>query len=221
MLKVNEIFHSIQGESSHSGRPCVFVRLTYCNLRCTYCDTEYAFYEGTDMEVEEVLARVAGYRCRLVEITGGEPLVQAESIALMTALLAEGYEVMLETGGSLPVNQVPREVIKIVDFKTPSSGMMKKNLWPILDDLAPHDEIKFVVGDRDDYDWALGRIEEHQLTRRHTVLISPVFGELAPDILVAWMLEATPKPDGKQDAGAPRLQLQLHKAIWDPGRRGV
>ena len=221
MLKVNEIFYSIQGESTHSGRPCVFVRLTYCNLRCSYCDTEYAFYEGTDMDVDEVLAQVAGYRCRLVEITGGEPLMQAESIALMTALLAQGYEVMLETGGSLTVSQVPREVIKIVDFKTPSSGMMKKNLWSILDDLAPNDEIKFVVGDRADYDWARARIEEHHLTRRHTVLISPVFGELAPDILAAWMLEAPPNPHGSQEAGSPRLQLQLHKAIWDPDKRGV
>ena len=216
MLKVNEIFHSVQGESSHSGRPCVFVRLTYCNLRCSYCDTEYAFYEGDDMSIPDVLARVATFGCRLVEITGGEPLMQAEAIELMEALLAEGFEVMLETGGSLPVSAVPRTVVKIVDFKTPSSGMMRKNLWSILDDLAPHDEIKFVVGDRADYDWAKARIEEHRLTARHTVLFSPVFEELAPQTLATWMLA-----DSATGAPEPRLQLQLHKLIWDPSMRGV
>ncbi len=216
MLKVNEIFHSVQGESSHSGRPCVFVRLTYCNLRCSYCDTEYAFYEGDDMSIPDVLARVATFGCRLVEITGGEPLMQAEAIELMEALLAEGFEVMLETGGSLPVSAVPRAVVKIVDFKTPSSGMMRKNLWSILDDLAPHDEIKFVVGDRADYDWAKARIEEHGLTARHTVLFSPVFEELAPQTLATWMLA-----DSAMGAPEPRLQLQLHKLIWDPSMRGV
>ncbi|MEE9163152.1 MAG: radical SAM protein [Candidatus Neomarinimicrobiota bacterium] len=216
MLKVNEIFHSVQGESSHSGRPCVFVRLTYCNLRCSYCDTEYAFYEGDDMSIPDVVARVATFGCRLVEITGGEPLMQTEAIGLMEALLADGYEVMLETGGSLPVSAVPSAVVKIVDFKTPSSGMMGKNLWTILDDLAPHDEIKFVVGDRADYDWAQARIAEHGLTTRHTVLISPVFEELAPQTLADWMLT-----DSAVDAPQPRLQLQLHKLIWDPSMRGV
>ncbi len=212
MLKVNEIFHSIQGESTHAGRPCVFVRLTGCNLRCAWCDTEYAFYEGEDMTVEQVVERVAGYGCGLVEVTGGEPLMQAEVIDLLEWLLADGCEVMLETGGSLPVDKVPRQVIKIVDFKAPSSGMAGKNRWSILNDLAPHDEIKFVIGDRADYDWALARIEEHSLARWHTLLFSPVYGELEPRTLAKWLL---------QDRLQARIQLQLHKAIWGPDKRGV
>ena len=212
MLKVNEIFHSIQGESTHSGRPCVFVRLTYCNLRCSYCDTEYAFYEGNDMGVDEVLAQVAGYRCRLVEITGGEPLVQAESIDLMTALLAQGYEVMLETGGSLSLEAVPAAVIKIVDFKTPSSGMVKKNLWSILDQLASHDQIKFVVGDRADFDWVNDRLGDYHLHERCTVLLSPTYGILAPDALARWILEENMQV---------RMQIQMHKVICDSNLRGV
>ena len=212
MLKVNEIFHSIQGESSHAGRPCVFVRLTGCNLRCAWCDTGYAFHEGEDLTIEQVMERVAVYGCDLVEVTGGEPLTQPEAIGLMERLLAEGYEVLLETGGSLPVSKVPRPVIKIVDFKAPSSGMAQKNLWSILDDLAPHDEVKFVIGDRDDYDWARARIEEHGLARRYTILISPVFGMLEPRDLAGWLL---------QDRLQARLQLQLHKIIWGPGKRGL
>jgi len=212
MLKVNEIFHSIQGESSHAGRPCVFVRLTGCNLRCAWCDTEYAFYEGEDLTVDQVMERVAGYGCNLVEVTGGEPLMQAEVIYLLERLLTEGYEVLLETGGSLPIKQVPRPVIKIVDFKTPSSGMAGKNRWSILDDLAPHDEVKFVIGDRDDYDWVRARIEEHGLAGRQTILFSPVFGKLEPRILAGWLLA---------DQLEVRLQLQLHKTIWGPGKRGV
>lgn len=215
MLKVNEIFHSIQGESSHAGRPCAFVRLTGCNLRCAWCDTEYVLYEGEDLTVEQVVERVAAYGCGLVEVTGGEPLMQAEAVELLEQLLAEGYEVLLETGGSLPVNKVPRQVIKIVDFKTPSSGMVQKNLWSILKDLAPHDEVKFVIGDREDYDWARARLAEYNLTRRHTVLFAPVFGRLEPRTLAEWIL-ADPPP------GRPvRLQLQLHKAIWGPDARGV
>ncbi len=212
MLKVNEIFHSIQGESTHAGRPCVFVRLTGCNLRCAWCDTEYAFYEGEEMTIDQVMERVAAYGCGLVEVTGGEPLMQAEAIDLMERLLAEGYQVMLETGGSLPVGNVPRQVIKVVDFKAPSSGMVKHNLWSILADLAPHDEIKFVIGNRDDYDWARARIEEHGLTQRHTILFSTVFGELKPRKLAEWLLA---------DRLRARLQLQLHKTIWGPDKRGV
>ena len=215
MLKVNEIFYSIQGESSHAGRLCVFVRLTGCNLRCAWCDTEYAFYEGQDVTVDEVLQKVAAYGCNLVEVTGGEPLMQEESVELLEHLLAEGYEVLLETGGSLPVSQVPHQVIKIVDFKTPSSGMAQKNLWSILDDLAPHDEVKFVIGDREDYDWARACLAEYNFTRRHTVLFAPVFGRLAPRTLAEWILADPP-------AGRPvRLQLQLHKVIWEPETRGV
>ena len=212
MLKVNEIFHSIQGESSHAGRPCVFVRLTGCNLRCTWCDTEYAFYEGEDLTVDQVLERVVAYGCRLVEVTGGEPLMQPGAIELMERLLKDGYEVLLETGGSLPINQVPRDVIKIVDFKAPSSGMMKKNLWSILDDLAPQDEIKIVIGDRADYDWAKAALEQHDHLGRHTVLFSPVFGRLEPQTLSEWILG---------DRLPVRFQLQLHKIIWEPDLRGV
>ncbi len=212
MLKVNEIFHSIQGESTHAGRPCVFVRLTGCNLRCAWCDTEYAFYDGENMTIDQVMERVDSFGCGLVEVTGGEPLMQEESVDLMERLLAEGYEVLLETGGSLPIKRVPRPVIKIVDFKAPSSGMAGKNRWSILNDLAPHDEIKFVIGDRADYDWARARIEEHGLVGRFTILFSPVYGKLEPRILAGWLL---------QDRHQARLQLQLHKTIWGPGKRGV
>ena len=151
MLKINEIFYSIQGESSYNGMPCIFIRLTYCNLRCSYCDTEYAFYDGEDMAIEDILKKVKSYDCKLVEVTGGEPLLQKESIKLMRALIKKKYTVMLETGGSLPIKDVPKEVIKIIDFKCPTSKMNKKNDWSITKNMAKHDEIKFVIGDRDDY----------------------------------------------------------------------
>jgi len=215
MLKVNEIFHSIQGESTHAGRPCVLVRLTGCNLRCAWCDTAYAFYEGEDLTISQVIERVAAYDCGLVELTGGEPLLQGDSITLMEWLLEDGYEVLLETGGSLSVQQVPSKVVKIVDFKAPSSGMVRHNLWSILDELAPHDELKFVIGDRNDYDWACARIAEYDLARQHTVLISPVSSMLEPGILAGWFLADPPAGD------RTRLQLQLHKAIWGSDRRGV
>ena len=143
MLKINEIFYSIQGESSYGGMPCVFVRLTYCNLRCSYCDTEYSFYEGKDMSIDKIIKEIEKYDCKLVEVTGGEPLMQEESIDLMNNLLNNNYQVMLETGGSLPINKVPKEVIKVVDFKCPSSNMEKKNDWNIISDLQHHDEVKF------------------------------------------------------------------------------
>ena len=150
MLKINEIFHSIQGESSKSGTPCVFIRLTYCNLRCSYCDSEYSFYEGKDMSISEILKEIKKYNCNLVEVTGGEPLLQKESIDLMKTLLEKNYTVMLETGGSLPIDNVPKKVIKIIDFKCPTSDMHKKNNWDILNFIEEHDEIKFVIGDYDD-----------------------------------------------------------------------
>ncbi len=168
------------------------------------------------MTIDQVMERVAGYGCNLVEVTGGEPLMQAEAVDLMKRLLDDGHEVMLETGGSLPIDKVPREVIKIVDFKAPSSDMSHKNLWSILDDLAPHDEIKFVIGDREDYRWAAARIEEYNLIPRHTVLFSPVYGALDPPTLAGWILADPPA------GGLPvRLQLQLHKQVWGPGKRGV
>lgn len=151
MLKVNEIFYSIQGEGTNSGLPCVFVRLTYCNLRCTYCDTEYAFYEGEEYSLDEIIAKVGSYGCNLVEITGGEPLVQSESLELMSRLCDKGYSVMLETGGSLPINEVDKRVKIIFDLKCPSSGMLKKNLYDNIDNLKKTDEIKFVIGSEEDY----------------------------------------------------------------------
>jgi 7-carboxy-7-deazaguanine synthase len=211
-LIINEIFHSIQGESSHMGRPCVFIRLTYCNLRCSYCDTEYAFYEGNEMSIDEILGIVRGYNCKLVEVTGGEPLWQENVHGLMRQLCDQGYEVLLETGGSLSIASVDPRVQRIVDFKCPSSKMVKKNLWENVQYLKNSDEVKFVIGDREDYEWAKEKIEEHGLTRRCPVLMSVVFGELEPLQLAEWMLE---------DKLNVRFQLQMHKYIWKPEARGV
>lgn len=211
-LKVNEIFHSIQGESSHAGRPCVFVRLTYCNLRCSYCDSEYAFFEGRERPLEEILAEVDRYDCRLVEVTGGEPLIQKETTLLLERLLQRGHEVLLETSGAWPIETVPDGVRIIMDLKTPGSGMVGKNRWENLRHLDADDEIKFVICDRADYEWARGVIGEHDLTALHTVLLSPSFGQLAPDDLAEWILA---------DRLPVRLQLQIHKFIWSPAARGV
>ena len=163
MLKINEIFYSIQGESSKSGLPCVFVRLTYCNLRCSYCDSEYSFYEGEDMSINQILKKIKDYNCNLIEITGGEPLLQKECIDLMNKLIEKKYDVMLETGGSLPIQDVPKEVIKIIDFKCPSSNMHQKNKWSIVEDLQNHDEIKFVIGNAEDYKWTKKQIKKYNL----------------------------------------------------------
>jgi 7-carboxy-7-deazaguanine synthase len=211
-LKINEIYKSIQGESTHMGRPCIFVRLTYCNLRCTYCDTEYAFYEGEDQSIDAILDEIKSMKCNLVEITGGEPLFQPECIELLHRLVDENYEVMLETGGSLSISDVPTSVIKIVDFKCPSSGMMKKNLWSIVNDIQSHDEIKFVIGNRKDFDWACECINEYLLNEKCTILFSPVFGEIEPKVIVDWIVkENTPV----------RFQIQSHKYIWVPEKKGV
>jgi len=211
-IKINEIFFSIQGESTFSGMPCIFIRLTYCNLRCSYCDTDYAFYNGDEMSIEEIIKKVEGFGCKTVEVTGGEPLMQEQSIELMKTLIRNGYTVLLETGGSLPINSVPDEVRKIIDFKCPSSNMEKKNLWSILDYTQPHDEIKFVIGDRNDFEWAIDKIGSYSLTNKHTVLFSPVYGDLDPKQLAEWVL------DSGQEI---RLQLQTHKYIWDPEVQGV
>lgn len=211
-LVINEIFHSIQGESSHMGRPCVFVRLTYCNLRCSYCDTEYAFYEGEEMSIAEIMKIVRGYNCKLVEVTGGEPLWQENVHALMKRLCNEGFEVLLETGGSLSIASVDPRVKRIVDFKCPSSKMMKKNLWENVRYLKPTDEVKFVIGNREDYEWAKQMIETHKLHERCPLLMSVVFGELEPIQLAEWILA------DKLDV---RFQLQMHKYIWSPETRGV
>jgi 7-carboxy-7-deazaguanine synthase len=213
MLTINEIFYSIQGESTQVGRRCVFVRLTACDLRCSWCDTPYAFYEGRKMSVDEVADAVAGYNCDLVEITGGEPLLQADVYPLMERLLASGRTVMLETGGHRSIDRVPAAVLKIVDVKCPGSGEADRNDWSNLERLAPHDEVKFVVQDRADYDFARAVIEEHALaSRAGAILMSPVHGVLDPKTLSEWMLA---------DRVPARLQLQLHKYIWSPAMRGV
>ena len=211
MIKINEIFYSIQGESSMSGMPCIFIRLTYCNLRCSYCDTEYSFHEGKDMSIDDILKKIKQYNCKLVEVTGGEPLLQKESIDLMTILLNDNYKVMLETGGSLPIKNVPKDVIKIVDFKCPSSNMHKKNDWNILKDLQKHDEIKFVIGNYEDYEWTKNKIKSYNLNTKR-ILLSPVHDVLKSKDLSEWILK---------DGINARLQLQLHKYIWSPDTKGV
>lgn len=212
MLKINEIFHSIQGESTYAGRRCVFVRLTYCNLRCTYCDTEYAFYEGKDQSIESIIDEIKEYDCNLVEITGGEPLMQEESLELMNKLCDLNYEVLLETGGSLPIQNVDKRVMIILDLKTPSSGMMKKNLYENFDFIKKTDEIKFVIGSREDYEWSKEIIKKYKLDNKCPILFSAVFGELEPITLSEWILE---------DKLNVRYQLQMHKFIWEPDKRGV
>jgi 7-carboxy-7-deazaguanine synthase len=213
MLKVNEIFHSIQGEGTAAGLPCVFVRLTYCNLRCTYCDTEYAFYEGKEYSVQNIFDEIKKYNCNLVEITGGEPLVQMEEcLELMKQLCDEGFEVMIETGGSLSVDKIDFRVKIIMDLKCPSSGMEKKNLYENLDHLKSSDEIKFVIGNREDYNWAINVINKYNLDKKFIILFSVVFGKLEPIDLVNWILA---------DKLNVRFQLQMHKFIWHPETKGV
>lgn len=217
-LKVNEIFYSIQGESTHAGKPCVFVRLTYCNLRCTYCDTEYAFYSGRDMTVEDAIRTIQSYNCKTVEVTGGEPLLQERVYDLMMRLCDMGFEVLIETGGSLDVEKIDPRVLKIVDMKCPSSGMQDKNYYPNLNKLLPTDELKFVIGDRNDYEWAKALIAQYPHTKQiNSILFSPVFGTIEPVSMVNWMLE------DKLQTIVPniRFQIQLHKVIWSPETRGV
>jgi 7-carboxy-7-deazaguanine synthase len=213
MLTVNEIFHSIQGESTHAGERCAFVRLTACDLRCSWCDTPYAFYEGRKMSVDEVLAQLDEYGCPLVEITGGEPLLQEGVYELIDRLLASGHTVLLETGGHRPIDRVPPAVVKIVDVKCPGSGEADRNCWSNLDRLVGHDEVKFVVRDRADYEFARSVVIDKALTARTAaVLFSPVHGELDPRTLSEWVIA---------DRLPVRVQLQLHKLIWSPSTRGV
>jgi 7-carboxy-7-deazaguanine synthase len=212
-MQITEIFFSIQGESSRAGMPCVFVRTTGCHLRCVWCDTDYAFYGGRDMPAEEIVREVEriGRGCKLVEITGGEPLLQRDVGRLAELLLSEGYTILCETNGSLDVGVLPTEVVKIVDVKCPGSGEGDRNLWSNLDKLGPADQIKFVIRDRADYEWALGVIAERRLAGR-TLLFAPVWGELELKTLAEWMLE---------DNAPARLQTQLHKHIWGPYTPGV
>ena len=210
-VRITEIFHSIQGESSHAGRPCVFVRLTGCNLRCVWCDSEYTFSGGERMSIDDVVARVQSYGCKLVEVTGGEPLAQAESFPLIERLCDEGFEVLIETSGSIDTTPVDPRARLILDIKCPGSGEVEKNRWENLDHLRPHDELKFVVADRTDYEWARRVIEERRLDR-WTVLLSPVWGRMDMQTLAEWMLA---------DRVPARFQTQLHKHIWGADARGV
>jgi len=213
MLKINEIYNSIQGESTSAGKPCVFVRLTYCNLRCTYCDTEYAFYDGKDMSVQQVIDEVEKYNCKLVEVTGGEPLVQMdECLELMRKLCDLGYEVMIETGGSLSIKDIDPRVKIIMDLKCPSSEMEKKNLYENVQYLKLTDELKFVIGNREDYEWTKIILNKYNLDGKCEILFSVVFSKLDPVQLVNWILE------DKLDV---RFQLQMHKFIWHPETKGV
>ena len=211
-LKINEIFYSIQGESTFAGRPCIFVRLTYCNLRCTYCDTEYAFHEGEERTLQQIMQEIKEYACDLVEITGGEPLIQKNVYPLMTNLADAGYTVLLETGGHLNIAQVDPRVHRIVDIKCPSSGESDKVHWDNIALLTDLDEVKFVIGDREDYEWAKVVLEKYNLNERCPVLFAPVFGQLKNKHLAEWILE---------DRLNVCFQLQMHKYIWPPEQRGV
>jgi len=211
-LKVNEIFKSIQGESWFAGLPCVFVRLTGCNLRCTYCDTKYAYEEGEELSVEEVVDKVGSYGCPMVDITGGEPLLQDETPELASSLLEKAKTVLVETNGTFDIDIMPKGVVRIVDVKCPDSAQSEKMMWENLDRLVKTDEVKFVVQSRRDYDWAKSIVVEYELLRRCMVLFSPAFGILEPRSLAEWMLE---------DNLTVRLNFQLHKYIWGPDKRGV
>lgn len=211
MLRVSEIFHSLQGETSRVGLPTVFVRLTGCPLRCTWCDTEYAFSGGDSLELADVMQRVSSFGCRTVCVTGGEPLAQKGAADLLAALCDAGYSVSLETSGALDIGGVDARVSRIVDLKAPGSGEEAKNRWENLDLLTSHDEVKFVLASREDYDWAVAACRQHRLFERCPVLFAPVHGRLDPALLARWLLE---------DRLPARFQLQLHKLLWGnaPGR---
>jgi 7-carboxy-7-deazaguanine synthase len=210
-LLVNEIFYSIQGESSFAGSPCVFIRLTGCNLRCSYCDTTYAYDEGKKYFIEAVVKKVRDYQCKLVEVTGGEPLIQEGVYRLLDRLIESGYQVLIETNGSMPIARINPQCIKIVDIKCPGSGMSDKMDWKNLKKLSPRDEVKFVIGDRKDYTWSVEMISQEGL-EKNLIYFSPVFGRLKPERLAKWILE---------DRLPVRLQLQWHKHIWPHRKRGV
>jgi 7-carboxy-7-deazaguanine synthase len=212
-LTINEIYYSIQGESTWAGLPCVFVRLTFCNLRCNYCDTAYAFYEGEKKTLGEIIDSVLKFDCPLAEITGGEPLLQKNVLPLMGALADAGKTVLLETSGAHDISAVDPRVHRIMDLKTPGSGECDRNLWSNVGHLNKRDEVKFVIGSREDYEWSREKMSEYDLaTRCHAVLFSPIFGRIEPRQIVDWILA---------DKLPVRFQLQLHKFIWPPETRGV
>ena len=213
MLTINEIYESIQGESTWAGERCVFVRLTFCDLRCTYCDTEYAFYQGTKRPVDKVLAEVLATECPLVEITGGEPLLQKNVLPLMAALCDAGRTVLIETSGAHDISTIDPRVHRIMDLKTPGSGECARNLPANIPQLTKRDEVKFVIGSREDYEFSREQTRTHDLsTRCGAVLFSPIFGRIEPREIVEWILE---------DNLPVRFQLQLHKVIWAPKQKGV
>jgi 7-carboxy-7-deazaguanine synthase len=209
---VNEVYASIQGESTHAGRPCVFVRLTGCNLRCVWCDTAFAFHEGERRSVQEVVDEVLSHDLAMVEVTGGEPLLQPAVHPLMTALADAGKLVLLETSGSLDISTVDTRVIRIVDIKCPASGEADKNLWENLSAVRPKDELKFVIAGRADYEWARDQVRKRDLNRLCTVLFGPVWESMDSQDLVRWILA---------DRLPVRFQVQLHKYVWSPDARGV
>ena len=212
-LTVNEIYLSIQGESTWAGLPCAFVRLTGCDSRCTYCDTEYAFYEGVRKSLGEILSEVLALDCPLVEITGGEPLLQKNVLPLMSLLCNADRTVLLETSGAHDISKIDTRVHRIMDLKTPSSGESSRNLYSNISLLNHRDEVKFVIGSREDYDWSREQIERHGLAKIvRAVLLSPVFGRIEPCQIVEWMLK---------DRLPARFQLQIHKFVWEPRARGV
>ena len=212
MIKINEIYLSVQGESTHIGLPCIFIRLTGCNLRSSLCDTAYAFYVGKNMSIDEIIQKVESFGIHLVEITGGEPLMQDNVYTLIRKLIEKGYKVMLETGGSISLERVPKDVIKIMDLKCPGSGEQEKNNLDNLKLLTPHDEVKFVILDRKDYEWSRDIIEKFKINETAHILLSPVFDKLELKEMVKWILE---------DRLPVRLQTQLHKIIWDKNTIGV
>ncbi len=211
MLKISEIFYSLQGEARDAGRPSVFIRLTGCPLRCTYCDSEYAFYGGEWMHFDEIMTEVSSRKTKHVCVTGGEPLAQKRCHALLSRLCEEGYEVSLETSGAIDVSKVDQRVSRVVDIKTPDSGEVERNLWENLEVLTDHDQIKFVICSRQDYEWARAEIRSRELADRFDVLVSPSWGQQDSAMLAAWVLE---------DQLNVRVQLQLHKLLWGdvPGK---
>ena len=212
-LTINEIYRSIQGESTWAGSPCVFVRLTFCDLRCSYCDTEYAFYEGQKQTLPEIVNAVATFACPLVEITGGEPLLQKNVLPLMIMLIENGLTVLLETSGAHDISKVDRRVHRIMDLKTPVSDEAHRNLFSNIEYLTQRDEVKFVMGSREDYEWSRDKVQRYNLSNRcRAVLFSPIFGRIDPREIVEWILA---------DKLSVRFQLQMHKFIWTPTQRGV
>jgi len=212
LLTVNEVFFSIQGEGTRAGLPCAFVRLTGCPLRCVYCDTAYAFYEGSRREEDDVVAEIERFPCRLVLLTGGEPLSQPAAFPFVTTLLDRGWRVLVETSGHVPLDGLDARAVAIVDVKTPRSGESSRMHWANLDRLRPQDEVKFVIADREDYEWSRALVRERAWMEERTVLFSPVHDRLAPGELARWILE---------DGLPARVQVQLHKYLWPGVERGI